>query len=102
MDKPDGPLGPDPVSCRLGQVVRSSKGKDQGRLYVVVGFLDGNRLALADAERFNVLQPKKKNPRHVQVTPQCAAELVALIEAGKNIDRGRFCQILAGLGMRLD
>ncbi|WP_208872821.1 hypothetical protein [Fretibacterium fastidiosum] len=57
---------------------------------------------MADAERFNVLQPKKKNPRHVQVTPQCAAELVALIEAGKNIDRGRFCQILAGLGMRLD
>ena len=85
MDKPDGPLGPDPVPCRLGQVVRSTKGKDRGRLYVVVGFLDGNRLALADAERFNVLQPKKKNPRHVQVTPQCAACLLYTSDAADEL-----------------
>lgn len=95
MDKPDGELASGLFS--LGQVVISKRGKDQGTVYVVVGFPERDRLALADAGKFNVARPKRKNPRHVQPTLRRAAELVGLIEAGKNIDRGRFCQILAGL-----
>ena len=96
MDKPDGSLEPLFGSCPLGQVVLSRQGKDRGKFYVVVGF-EKDRLALADGERFNVSRPKKKNPRHIQRTSRCAAELVELIEAKRDIDRGRFCQILAGL-----
>lgn len=84
-------------SYLLGQVVLSRKGKDQGRYYVVVGLPEKGRVALADAEKFNVSKPKKKNPRHIQSTALRAVDLVNLIEAGRDIDRGRFCQILAGL-----
>lgn len=98
MDKSDVTLSPLPDLWRTGQVVLSVKGRDRGKFYVVVGLPDKNRLALADADRFNVSRPKKKNIKHVQATQRCASELTALIEAGKNIDRGRFCQILAGLG----
>ncbi len=95
MDKSDGSLEllPDPYS--VGQVVLSRRGKDRGKFYVVVGF-EKDRLTLADGERFNVSRPKRKNPRHVQRTSHLAAELVELIEAKRDIDRGRFCQIVAG------
>ncbi|MCR4818255.1 MAG: KOW domain-containing RNA-binding protein [Fretibacterium sp.] len=96
MDKSDGSLELLPALYSVGQVVLSRQGKDRGKFYVVVG-LEKDRLALADGERFNVSRPKRKNPRHVQRTSRCVAELAKLIEAKRDIDHGRFCQILAGI-----
>ena len=94
MDKSLGPrFGP----YRLGQVVLSRRGKDRGNLYVVVGFPEEDRLALADADRFNVSRPKRKNPKHVQPTSLFAAEVAEWVRSGRDIDRGRFCQILNAL-----
>ncbi len=85
-----------------GQIVISKQGKDAGVFYVVTGVYDNEktgakRLALADAVRFNVSHPKMKNPAHVQITRKSVYndELAELIKQGKNIDRGRLCQILA-------
>ena len=80
---------------RVGQIVISKRGKDAGRAYVIVGFLGEGKLALADAKKFNVDRPKPKNPKHVQATSQVAAEVAALAESGKNIDRGELCRFLA-------
>lgn len=80
----------------MGQVIVSKRGKDAGRTYVIVGFLDGKRLALADAEKFNVDRPKPKNPKHVKPTSRVIAEVTARAEAGKNIDRGELCSFLEG------
>ena len=94
MDKSLGPrFGP----YRLGQVVLSRRGKDRGNRYVVVGFPEEDRLALADADRFNVSRPKRKNPKHVQLTSLFAAEVAEWVRSGRDIDRGRFCQILKAL-----
>ena len=94
MDKSLDPrFGP----YRLGQVVLSRRGKDRGNRYVVVGFPEEDRLALADADRFNVSRPKRKNPKHVQPTSLFAAEVAEWIRSGRDIDRGRFCQILNAL-----
>ena len=79
---------------RVGQVVISKRGKDAGRTYVIVGFLGGNRLALADAEEFNVSRPKYKNPKHVQPTALIMEEANVLVKEGKNINRGRLCHFL--------
>jgi ribosomal protein L14E/L6E/L27E len=79
---------------RMGQVVVSKRGKDAGHRYVIVGFLGGNRLALADADRFNADRPKPKNPKHVTPTPHVMNEAVACVEAGKNINRGELCRFL--------
>lgn len=92
----DKSLDPGPV-YRVGQVVLSRRGKDRGSLYVVVGFPERDRLALADADRFNVSRPKKKNPKHVQPTSLFTAEVADWVESGKDIDRGRFCQIVKAL-----
>ncbi|MDR2523651.1 MAG: KOW domain-containing RNA-binding protein [Synergistaceae bacterium] len=78
---------------RVGQVVISKRGKDAGRAYVIVGFLE-NRLALADAVRFNVGRPKCKNPKHVKPMPRVIGEVAAWAKAGRKIDRGELCRLL--------
>jgi hypothetical protein len=83
--------------CRVGQAVISKRGKDAGRMYVIVGFPGGGRVALADAKKFNVDRPKLKNPKHIQRAPRVIAEVAALVEAGKNIDHGDFRRLLAPL-----
>ena len=79
---------------RVGQIVVSKRGKDAGHIYVIVGFLGENRLALADAGRFNVDRPKFKNPKHVMPTPRVIDYITACVEAGKNINRGELCRFL--------
>ena len=79
---------------RVGQVVVSKSGKDAGHRYVIVGFRGGNRLALADAAKFNVDRPKSKNPKHVMPTKCVISEVIACVEAGKNINRGELCHFL--------
>lgn len=85
----------DECQYRVGQIVISKRGKDVGQAYVITGFFEGKRLALADAKRFNVSRPKTKNPRHVQVTLRyVGAGMLAAIETGKDIDHGEFRRYL--------
>ncbi|MBQ7593346.1 MAG: KOW domain-containing RNA-binding protein [Synergistaceae bacterium] len=74
----------------IGQIVISRQGKDTGLIYVVSGFEQDGRVKLIRPARFNVSKPKKKNPKHLQVTSRRAEELINHIKAGKNIDAGFF------------
>lgn len=90
-----------------GQIVKSKQGKDTGKFYVVTGILlldktgktGVKRLALADAEKFNVNKPKLKNPAHVQIFKynKFCDELAGIIKQGKDINKGRLSQIIASL-----
>ncbi|MBQ9895999.1 MAG: hypothetical protein IJM40_01645 [Synergistaceae bacterium] len=91
-----------------GQIVKSKQGKDTGKIYVVTGILlldktgktGVKRLALADAEKFNVNKPKLKNPAHVQIAfknNKFCDELAGIINQGKDINKGRLSQIIASL-----
>jgi hypothetical protein len=84
---------------RVGQVVVSKRGKDAGHIYVIVGFSGDGRLALADAEKFNIGNPKPKNPKHVQPTRHIFPEAAEPPRAGKKLDRGEFCRFLSLAGM---
>ncbi len=55
----------------LGRVVRSRAGRDSGRLFLVVGILDGEHLLLADGDLRRVEKPKKKKTRHLEATAYC-------------------------------
>ena len=48
----------------IGDVVRSLRGRDKGRCFLVVGESVG-RVLLADGDLRPVARPKAKNPRHV-------------------------------------
>ena len=49
-----------------GQVVISLAGRDKGKLYLIIGFIGGNRVLLADGRCRTVNSPKKKNLKHLQ------------------------------------
>lgn len=49
----------------VGQLVRSTAGRDQGALYVVVGHQGTGTILVADGRRRPLERPKRKNPRHL-------------------------------------
>lgn len=52
-----------------GNIVRSSAGRDCGRLYVVIAVVEG-RVLLADGRKRTISTPKPKNPGHLQLVRQ--------------------------------
>ena len=52
-----------------GGVAESLYGRDEGRLYIIVG-REGERLLLADGKYKSCFAPKKKNAKHVRLLPK--------------------------------
>lgn len=50
----------------VGALVRSTRGRDHSRLFLVVGHAEG-RCLIADGKLHAMARPKRKNPRHLQV-----------------------------------
>jgi ribosomal protein L14E/L6E/L27E len=51
----------------IGQIVRSKVGRDQGKVYFVVGSHGDHRWLLADGRKKTLAHPKVKNPRHLKI-----------------------------------
>ena len=54
------------MQMELGQLVKSLAGWDQGKLYLIIGFIAGGRALLADGRVRTVNKPKEKNMKHLQ------------------------------------
>ena len=50
---------------QVGQLVRSRRGRDHDKLYIVTAVSD-SVLYVANGLKWTVLKPKKKNPLHLQ------------------------------------
>lgn len=50
----------------VGQMVCSTLGRDKGKVYVVIGLAEKNRLLLADGRTRKIENPKKKNIKHLR------------------------------------
>jgi len=74
------------VEMETGQVVKSLAGRDKGRLYLVVGFAEGNRALLADGRCRTVSSPKKKNLKHLQPYRSVFPEIKERIQQGNLSD----------------
>lgn len=51
-----------------GQVVRSIKGRDKGRIQLVLDLLDESHVLVVDGRRRKLENPKKKKIKHLQKT----------------------------------
>lgn len=70
---------------QVGCVVSSIKGRDKGKLYVVVGVENQTMVRLADGEGRKVENPKRKNIKHVHNTEVIAGEVSSKAAIGKRI-----------------
>lgn len=52
----------------IGQVVRSLKGRDKGKIQMVIDILDESHVLVVDGKRRKMEKPKKKKIKHLQKT----------------------------------
>ncbi|NLG86359.1 MAG: hypothetical protein GX489_03990 [Firmicutes bacterium] len=64
-----------PADIELGQLVCSQAGRDQGRYYLVVGYLDDRRVKVADGYHRPVTRPKAKNIAHLKCSGHVVLEV---------------------------
>lgn len=69
------------MEYRIGQVVRSKAGRDNGKAFIVVA-TEENYVYVADGATRRLESPKKKKLRHIQGSYNVSEEIAAYIESG--------------------
>lgn len=70
---------------KLGQVVRSTAGRDKGKFMIVCRFLDGENVALCDGDLRKIANPKKKKCKHIAKTNHVDEALMEKLVKGDKI-----------------
>ncbi|MET3616828.1 ribosomal protein L14E/L6E/L27E [Peptoniphilus olsenii] len=55
------------INLERGQIVRSKKGRDEGKVFVITEVIDENYLYLVDGKLRKLDRPKKKKVKHVYI-----------------------------------
>ena len=69
-----------------GNLVISKKGRDKGRLFVVLYSVDADYVFVCDGDLRKVGHPKKKKRLHLSPTAYACPELPELYENGRLLD----------------
>ncbi len=70
---------------KIGRVVRSTQGRDAGRLFVVVGVIDESYVLIADGALRRIDRPKKKKVKHLIPKQECISSLGEKLEGGQKV-----------------
>ncbi|HHT37599.1 MAG: RNA-binding protein [Candidatus Wallacebacter cryptica] len=68
------------MGLEIGQLVSSKAGRDAGRRYLVLAKLNDKHVLVADGVTRKVIQPKKKNIRHLVAHRQIATEVAQALQ----------------------
>ncbi len=88
-----GPTTQEPL--RVGQLVKSKKGRDLNCYYLVLAARD-NLVLVVDGRKRGVENPKIKNRLHLQATGKVAADLAQKLAAGESIRNEEIRENLTG------
>lgn len=70
---------------RIGQVVQSVAGRDEGKYYLVWDVLNTSRVLLVDGVGRKADCPKKKNMKHLKTHPVIVEEIEKELLAGQRV-----------------
>lgn len=87
---------------RVGQVVISTAGRDTGAPYLVVRILDERFVAIANGRSRSLENPKRKNLRHLKLTPVVYEELGHRLQRGDRVTDAEIQEALAAAVARLE
>lgn len=69
---------------QLGQIVKTLRGRDQGKFAIIVGIEDHRFVWIVDGDKRKFDQPKKKNVLHLQLQNEISSEVMnSLLETGR-------------------
>ena len=78
-----------------GDIVRSGRGRDKGRLLFILDLLDDGRLLLADGRIRRAESPKKKQTKHVQWVSRPEGRTPEKLRGGEKITNGELRRALS-------
>jgi large subunit ribosomal protein L14e len=82
----------------LGQVVRSTAGRDKGKFMVVIEHVDKQFVQVCDGSSRKFDKPKKKKVKHLAKTNQIISTINKKLEAGQRISNAEIRKHLKELG----
>ena len=89
-------------SKMLGRLVKSTAGRDCGRLFIVVGEIDEKYILLADGDLRSIDSPKKKKLKHVKVYDAQAEQVSGQLCEGRGILNAELRKTISLLASQLD
>jgi len=84
----------------IGRVVRSNKGRDKGKIFLVVAELDEEYVLICDGSLRKIDKPKKKKIKHISKLNIISEELKYRAEHKKKINNAFIRRELERLGVR--
>lgn len=73
------------VNISMGQLVTSNAGRDEMQVYLVVGIQEKNLLLLVNGRERKLINPKRKNSRHVNVLNSIAKGVAEKLQSGAKV-----------------
>ncbi|NLM44294.1 MAG: RNA-binding protein [Clostridiales bacterium] len=70
----------------IGQVVYSIAGRDEGRVFIVLGIIDDNHVYISDGDLRKVSKPKKKKVKHLRETGIIANSLRKKLLSNRKVE----------------
>lgn len=85
---------------KVGQVVRSVRGRDKDKVFIVVGIVDDQHVLISDGDLRRIDKPKKKKLKHLVVFNAVSDEIKERIINQKKINNAFIRRELERLGVR--
>ena len=82
---------------RIGQIVQSLQGRDQGRFFIVIDVLDDQYALLVDGSLRRLDKPKKKKIKHFKVSNQISEDIKNRVETAKKLSNALIRKEIARL-----
>jgi large subunit ribosomal protein L14e len=84
-----------PDAPQLGQLVRTLRGRDAGKIAVIVGIEDERFVWIADGDKRKFDQPKKKNVLHLELLPRISEEVSNSLRDTGRVTNGKLRYAIA-------
>lgn len=84
----------------IGQVVKATKGRDQNRVFIIVGKVDEEYVLIADGDLRRLEKPKKKKIKHLAKFNIISHEVKDRIQNEKKMNNAFIRRELERLGVK--
>lgn len=84
---------------RLGQLVSSKAGRDQGKHFLIMEIVKDNMVLVADGNLRRVEKPKQKNLRHLIIHPAVSENIEKKLSEEQPITNREVREALLNLGI---
>jgi len=84
---------------QVGQLVKSTAGRDKGNYYLVYDVLDEAFVRVIDGDKKGIHNPKKKNIKHLKVIPVKAEKIAERLSRGEQVAEEEILEAVKSLGL---